>query len=129
MECSDGWALVEGYNGRRTELWDRWQRGESLRRRSVGIGEPSSFDYPPGATARWDSSSSRRRSQFGADALGTRGSERGVADHRSARSMAGLLGRSPSTVSREISGTEAMMATKQRWLAKMLETSPPPETL
>src|SRR6266403_1919806 len=57
----------------KTELWDRWQRGESLKVIGRAFGKPSSSIYFPGVTARWDSSSSSASLAVGADALGTRG--------------------------------------------------------
>src|ERR1035437_3703539 len=63
----------------KTELWDRWQRGESLKAIGRAFGKPSSSIYCQVAP------------------------HGGIAAHQSARSMARLLGRSPSTVSRELS--------------------------
>jgi hypothetical protein len=49
---------------------------------------------------------------------------RGIAVHRSARSMAGLLGRSPSTVSREISRNGGYDGYGRRWLTRMPGNEP-----
>jgi len=49
---------------------------------------------------------------------------RGIAVHRSARSMAGLLGRSPSTVSREISRNGGYDAYERLW--RMTRPGPEP---
>ena len=57
----------------KTELWDRWQRGESLKAIGRAFGKPSSsiyFQVSPHGGIR---PAPRRRSQVGADALGTRG--------------------------------------------------------
>ncbi len=61
----------------KTELWDRWQRGESLKAIGRAFGKPSSSE----------------REEI----------SRAIALDQSARSIARLLGRSPSSVSREIS--------------------------
>ena len=63
-----GFTTVE-----KTELWDRWQRGESLKAIGRAFGKPSSSIYFSGVTARWNSSGSSTSLAIGADALGTRG--------------------------------------------------------
>ena len=56
----------------KSELWDRWQRGESLK--AIGrVWEAFIVHLFPGVTARLDSSSSPASLTVGADALGTRG--------------------------------------------------------
>ena len=57
----------------KTELWDRWQRGESLKAIGRAFGQAVIVDLFPGVTARWDSSSSPAPLAVGADALRTRG--------------------------------------------------------
>src|SRR5204863_3626506 len=87
----------------KTELWDRWQRGESLKAIGRAFGKPSSsiyFQVSPHGGIR---PPPRRRSRLALTLREREEISRGIALHRSARSMAGLLGRSPSTVSREIS--------------------------
>ena len=99
----------------KTELWDRWQRGESLKAIGRAFGKPSSsiyFQVSPHGGIR---PSPRRRSRLALTLSEREEISRGIAVHRSARSMAGLLGRSPSTVSREISRNGAMMATERLW--------------
>ena len=93
-----GFTAVE-----KKELWDRWQRGESLKGIGRAFGKPSSsiyFQVSPHGGIR---PSPRRRSRLALTLSEREEISRGIAGHRSARSMAGLLGRSPSTVSREIS--------------------------
>src|SRR5262245_62540703 len=88
----------------KTELWDRWQRGESLKAIGRAFGKPSSsiyFQVSPHGGIR---PARRRRSRLALTLREREEISRGIAVHRSARSMAGLLGRSPSTVSREIRG-------------------------
>ena len=90
-------AENDGVNG------DRWKR------EGVAEGDRTSFwqavivDLFSGGSAWWDSSCGAASLQAGIDACGTRGDFRGVTAHQSARSIARLLGRSPSTVSREMS--------------------------
>ena len=57
----------------KTELWDRWQRGESLKAIGRAFGKPSSSIYFQVVAIRWDSSSSSASLAVGADAFGTRG--------------------------------------------------------
>ena len=105
----------------KTELWDRWQRGESLKAIGRAFGKPSSsiyFEVSPYGGIR---PAPRRRSRLALTLSEREEISRGIAVHRSARSMAGLLGRSPSTVSREISrnggydGYRAALADDRAW--------------
>ena len=87
----------------KTELWDRWQRGESLKAIGRAFGKPSSsiyFQVSPHGGIR---PAPRRRSRLSLTLSEREEISRGIAAHQSARSMARLLGHSPSTVSREIS--------------------------
>jgi hypothetical protein len=74
MEC-----VVGNQNFRRgftaaekTELWDRWQRGESLKAIGRAFGKPSSSIYFQVAPRR-DSSCAPAPLTLGIDAVGTRG--------------------------------------------------------
>jgi IS30 family transposase len=87
----------------KTELWDRWQRGESLKAIGRVFGKPSSSIYFQVAPHGGIRPAPRRRSRLALTLLEREEISRGIAAHRSARSMARLLGRSPSTVSRELS--------------------------
>jgi hypothetical protein len=111
-----GFAAAE-----KTELWDRWQRGESLKAIGRAFGKPSSSIYHQMAPHGGIRPAPRRRSRL-ALTIGEREEiSRGLAAHQSARSMAGLLGRSPSTVSRELSrnggyaGYRATFADEKAW--------------
>ena len=86
----------------KTELWDRWQRGESLKAIGRAFGKPSSSIYFQASPYGGIRPAPRRRSRLALTLSEREEISRGIAVHRSARSMAGLLGRSPSTVSREI---------------------------
>ncbi len=105
----------------KTELWERWQRGESLKAIGRAFGKPSSsiyFQVTPHGGIR---PAPRRRSRLALTLSEREEISRGVATHRSARSMARSLGHSPSTVSREISRNggydryRAAQADEQAW--------------
>jgi IS30 family transposase len=86
----------------KTELWDRWQRGESLKEIGRAFGKPSSsihFQVAPHGGIR---PAPRRRSRLSLTLLEREEISRGLAAHQSARSIARMLGRSASTVSREL---------------------------
>ena len=87
----------------KTELWDRWQRGESLKAIGRAFGKPSSSIYFQLAPHGGIRPAPRRRSRLALTLSEREEISRGIAAHQSARSMARLLGRSPSTVSRELS--------------------------
>jgi hypothetical protein len=87
----------------KTELWDRWKRGESLKAIGRAFGKQSSSIYFFGGTARGHSSCAAASLQAGLDARGTRGDFQrcygtsiGTIDRQ-------VAWRSPSTVSREMS--------------------------
>ncbi len=86
----------------KSELWDRWQRGESLRAIGRAFCKPSSsiyFQISPYGGIR---PAPRRRSRLALTLSEREEISRGIVGHRSIRLMASLLGRSPSTVSREV---------------------------
>ena len=105
----------------KTELWDRWQRGESLKAIGRAFGKPSSSIYFQVSPYGGIRPAPRRRSRLALTLSEREEISRGIAVHRSARSMAGLLGRSPSTVSREINrnggydGYRAALADDKAW--------------
>ena len=86
----------------RTELWDRWQRGESLKAIGRAFGKPSSSIYCQVSPHGGIRPAPRRRSRLALTLAEREEISRGIAGHQSARSMARLLGRSASTVSREL---------------------------
>src|SRR6476659_7588572 len=121
MECSDGSGISSRvYNGRE----DGVMGSLAARRDAEGdwaFGKPSSslyFEVSPYGGIR---PAPRRRSRLALTLSEREEISRGIAVHRSARSMAGLLGRSPSTVSREISrnggydGYRAALADDTAW--------------
>jgi IS30 family transposase len=87
----------------KTELWDRWQRGESLKAIGRAFGKPSSSIYFQLAPHGGIRPTARRRSRLALTLLEREEISRGIAAHQSARSLARKLGRSASTVAREIS--------------------------
>ena len=123
MECL---VASRGYRrgftaAEKTELWERWQRGESLKAIGRAFGKPSSSIYFQVAPHGGIRPAPRRRSRLALTLSEREEISRGVAMHRSARSMARSLGHSPSTVSREISRNggydryRAAQADEQAW--------------
>ena len=86
----------------KTELWERWRRGESLTAIGRAFGKPSSSIYclvsPHGGIRPLE----RRRSQLALTLSEREEISRDLVARRSIRSIARSLGRSPSTVSREV---------------------------
>src|SRR6202163_3125266 len=124
MECT---VMDQRYHrgftaAEKTELWDRWQRGESLKAIGRAFGKPSSSIYFQVAPYGGIRPAARRRSRLALTLAEREEISRGITAHQSARSMAKLLGRSPSTVSREISRNggydryRAAMADEQAWV-------------
>ena len=106
----------------KTEMWDRWQRGESLKSIGRVFGKPSSSIY--GHVSRYGGIRPvpRRHSRLALTLSEREVISRGIAARQSARAMARLLGRSPSTVSREIKRNggydryRAAQADEQAWV-------------
>jgi IS30 family transposase len=124
MECLVGnQGFRRGFTAaEKTELWDRWQRGESLKAIGRAFGKPSSsiyFQVVPHGGIR---PAPRRRSRLALTLSEREEISRGIAARRSARSMARSLGHSPSTVIREISRNggydryRAALADEQAWV-------------
>ncbi len=105
----------------KTKLWDRWQRGESLTAIGRAFGKPSSSIYNQVAPHGGIRPAPRRRSRLALTLSEREEISRGIAAHQSAQSMARLLGRSPSTVSRELNrnggydGYRAALADDKAW--------------
>src|SRR5476651_1951409 len=104
MECL---VMMQGYRrgftaAEKTELWDRWRRGEALKAIGRAFGKPSSsihFQVAPHGGIR---PAPRRRSRLALTLSEREEISRGIAADQSVRSMAKLLGHAHSTVSREI---------------------------
>ena len=86
----------------KTELWDRWQHGESLKAIGRAFGKPSSSIYNQVAPYGGIRPAPRRRSRLALTLPEREEISRSIAAHQSCRSVARLLGRSASTVSREL---------------------------
>ena len=86
----------------RTEMWDRWQRGESLRAIGRAFGKPSSSIYYQLSPYGGIRPAPRRRSRLALTLSEREEISRGIVAQRSVRTIASFLGRSPSTVSREV---------------------------
>ena len=86
----------------KAEVWDRWQRGESLKAIGRVFGKPSSSIYGQLSPYGGIRPAPRRRSKLALTLSEREEISRGLAAEQSARSLARLLGRAPSTVSREI---------------------------
>src|ERR1700719_799464 len=106
----------------KTESWDRWQRGEPLKAMGRAFGKPSSSIYFQLAPHGWCRPAPRRRSRLALTLSEREEISRGIAAYQSTRSMARLLGHSPSTVSREISRNggydryRAALADEKAWV-------------
>jgi helix-turn-helix protein len=100
----------------KTELWDRWQRGESLKAIGRAFGKPSSSIYFQLAPHGGIRPAPRHRARLALTLSEREEISRAIAEDQSTRSIARLLGRSPSTGSREISAMAAMTDTEQRLL-------------
>ena len=108
-------------SAQKTELWDRWQRGESLTAIGRAFGRPSSSIYclvsPHGGIRPVE----RRRSRLALTLSEREEISRALVARYSIRSIARSLGRAPSTVSREVGrngGTRRYRAAKadaQAW--------------
>jgi IS30 family transposase len=86
----------------RSEMWDRWQRGESLRAIGRAFGKPSSSIYFQVAPHGGIRPPPRRRSRLALTLSEREEISRGIVAQHSIRLMAASLNRSPSTVSREV---------------------------
>ena len=79
MECSmdRGFEIQgsrRGFNAlEKAELWDRWQRGESLKAIGRAFGKPSLVDLFSGGPTWGDSSCTPASFAVGTDAPGARG--------------------------------------------------------
>jgi IS30 family transposase len=84
------------------EMWDRWQQGESLKAIGRVFDRPSSSIYGQLAPSGGIRPPIRRRSRLALTLTEREEISRGLAGHLSMRAIAIQLGRSPSTISREI---------------------------
>lgn len=86
----------------KVELWERWQRGESTEVIGRAFGKHHASIYFQLAPYGGIRPAPRRRSKLALTLAEREEISRGLAAQRSIRAIASLLGRSPSTVSREL---------------------------
>ena len=88
--------------GQRQELWDRYQRGESLNAIARALGKASSSIYnhlrPTGGIRPVP----RKRSRLALTSAEREEISRGIVAGQSIREIARILVRAPSTISREV---------------------------
>ena len=86
----------------KAEMWDRWQRGESLNSIGPAFDRLSSSIFSQLALSGGIRPPIRQRSGLALTLAEREEISRGIASNLSLRSIAAQLGRSPSTISREI---------------------------
>ena len=86
----------------RAEMWGRWQRGESLTAIGRAFDRPSSSIFGLLAPTGGIRPPPRQRSQLALTLAEREEISRGLASRQSLRAIAIQLGRSPSTISREL---------------------------
>ncbi len=86
----------------KSEMWDRWQRGESLSSIGRRFDRASSSIFPHLARTGGIRPPDRSRSRFALTLIEREEISRGLAAKRSLRSIARTLMRAPSTISREV---------------------------
>ena len=89
-------------NAQRQELWDRYQRGESLNAIARALGKRSSSIYNHLRPTGGIRPVLRERSRLALTLTEREEISRGIAAGQSIRAIARTLGRAPSTVSREV---------------------------
>lgn len=109
-------------NEQKAEIWDRWQRGESMRSIGRGFDRNSSSIYPFLSRTGGIRPPDRKRSRLSLTLVEREIISRGIAACRSVRAIAKELYRSASTISREISRNggydkyRAVDAESQAWV-------------
>jgi IS30 family transposase len=86
----------------KSEIWDRWQRGESMSSIGRGFDRASSSIYPLLARTGGIRPSDRMRSRLALTLIDREEISRGLRAKVSMRSIARTLKRPPSTISREV---------------------------
>lgn len=106
----------------RSEIWDRWQAGESMSSIGRGFERDSSSIYPLLSRTGGIRPPDRKRSRLSLTLSEREVISREIVARRSIRSMARLLGRPASTVSREVCRNggydryRAAVADEQAWV-------------
>ncbi len=99
----------------RAEIWDRWQRGESLNAIGRAFDRPSSSIFGQLAPTGGIRPSPRKRSRIALSLSEREEISRGIVAAQSIRQIAATLNRAPSTISREIKrngGVDSYRATQ-----------------
>ena len=105
----------------KAELWERWQKGEGLKSIGRAFGKSSSSIYSHLSPYGGIRPPPRRRSRLALTLSDREEISRGIVATQSIRAIAAPLGRSPSTVSREIARNgghkryRAAAADKRAW--------------
>src|SRR5680860_1517385 len=86
----------------KSEIWDRWQRGESMSSIGRGFDRDSSSIYPLLSRTSGIRPLARQRSRLALTLVEREEISRGLESHLSLRLIAQRLQRSPSTISREV---------------------------
>jgi len=108
-------------SAQRQELWDRYQRGESLNAIARALGKTSSSIYSHLRPTGGIRPVSRKRSRLALTPAEREEISRGIVAGQSIRAIARTLGRAPSTVSREVGRNggaaryRAVEADKRAW--------------
>ena len=90
-------------NKQKSEMWDRWQRGESMSSIGRHFNRASSSIFPHLAEFGGIRPPDRKRSLHALSLIEREEISRGLVAKQSFRSIAQSLKRSPSTISREVS--------------------------
>ena len=86
----------------RSELWERWRRGESVRQIAHGLRRASSVIHTVVAAEGGITPRPRRRSRLALTSADREEISRQLACGQSLRAISRMLGRAPSTLSREV---------------------------
>lgn len=86
----------------RAEIWDRWQRGESMSSIGRGFDRESSSIFSVLSPSGGIRPADRKRSRWALSLIEREEISRGLTAGRSLRAIAAQLGRAPSTISREV---------------------------
>ncbi len=86
----------------RAEIWDRWQRGESMSSIGRGFERESSSIFSVLSPSGGIRPADRKRSRCALSLIEREEISRGLTVGRSLRTIAAQLGRAPSTISREV---------------------------
>jgi len=104
----------------KTLMWDRWQKGESLNSIARLLGTSHSAISGVLSKTGGVRPAERQRSRVALTLAEREEISRGVAAGQSLRTIAAMLGRAPSTISREVKETSArVVATTDCRLAKI----------